>query len=46
MPSPRSQPDIQRDEPGRTLNIVYNIQEGPRTYIERIEISGNTTDAR
>jgi outer membrane protein insertion porin family len=36
------QPDIQRDEPGRTLNIVYNIQEGPRTYIERIEISGNT----
>jgi outer membrane protein insertion porin family len=36
------QPDIQRDEPTRTLNIVYNIQEGPRAYIERIEISGNT----
>jgi outer membrane protein insertion porin family len=36
------QPDIQRDEPTRTLDIVYNIQEGPRTYIERIEISGNT----
>jgi len=36
------QPDIQRDEAKRTLNIVYNVQEGPRSYIERIEISGNT----
>jgi outer membrane protein insertion porin family len=36
------QPDIQRDEPNRTLNIVYTMQQGPRTYIERIEISGNT----
>lgn len=36
------QPDIQRDEPNRTLNIVYKIEEGPRTYIERIEIIGNT----
>ena len=25
----------------RTLNITYNIVEGPRTYIERIDIVGN-----
>jgi outer membrane protein insertion porin family len=36
------EPDIQRDPASRTLSIVYNIQEGPRTYIERIEIVGNT----
>ena len=31
-----------RRGPNRTLNITYNIQEGPRTYIERIDIVGNT----
>jgi outer membrane protein insertion porin family len=36
------EPDIQRDPAARTLSIVYNILEGPRTYIERIEIAGNT----
>ena len=38
----RVEPDIQRDPASRTLSIIYNIQEGPRTYIERIEIAGNT----
>lgn len=34
-------PEIQRNEGQGTLNIVYNIVEGQRTYIERIEIVGN-----
>ena len=38
----RVNPDIQRNEAEGTLNISYNIVEGPRTYIERIDIVGNT----
>ncbi len=34
-------PQIVRNEGQNTLNIVYNIVEGPRTYIERIDIVGN-----
>ena len=34
-------PDIQRNEGQNSLNITYNIVEGPRTYIERIDIVGN-----
>jgi outer membrane protein insertion porin family len=37
----RVNPDVQRN-PGDTLNITYNIVEGPRIYIERIDIVGNT----
>jgi outer membrane protein insertion porin family len=37
----RVEPNLQRDEANRRLNIVYNINEGPRTYIERIDIVGN-----
>ena len=36
------QPEIQRDAENHTLNITYKVQEGPRVYIERIEIVGNT----
>lgn len=36
----RVNPDVQRNA-GDTLNITYNIVEGPRTYIERIDIVGN-----
>jgi outer membrane protein insertion porin family len=36
------EPDIQRNEGQGSLNIVYNLTEGPRTYIERIDIVGNT----
>lgn len=35
-------PEIQRNEGQASLNIIYNIVEGPRTYIERIDIVGNT----
>ena len=37
----RVNPDIQRNEADATLAITYNIVEGPRTYIERIDIVGN-----
>ena len=37
----RVNPDVQRNEGQNTLNITYNIVEGPRTYIERIDIVGN-----
>jgi outer membrane protein insertion porin family len=35
-------PQINRNDGKNTLNITYNIVEGPRTYIERIDIVGNT----
>ena len=31
-----------RDFENRTISVVYTIDQGPRTYIERIEIRGNT----
>lgn len=34
-------PQIDRNEANRTLNVTYNVVEGPRTYIERIDIVGN-----
>jgi outer membrane protein insertion porin family len=34
-------PRADRDEEGRTIAVVYEIEEGPRVYIERIEIVGN-----
>ncbi|MCA3562568.1 MAG: outer membrane protein assembly factor BamA [Aestuariivirga sp.] len=37
----RVNPDIARDAGDKSLNITYNIVEGPRTYIERIDIVGN-----
>lgn len=38
----RVQPKIDRDVANRVLNISYDIQEGPRVYVERIDIIGNT----
>ena len=38
----RVQPNIDRDAANRVLNINYDIQEGPRVYVERIDIIGNT----
>jgi outer membrane protein insertion porin family len=35
-------PQISRNDGKNSLNITYNIAEGPRTYIERIDIVGNT----
>lgn len=35
-------PRIDRDPIGRTIGITYVIEEGPRVYIERINVYGNT----
>lgn len=34
-------PRAERNEEARTIDIVYEVEEGPRVYIERIEIVGN-----
>ncbi len=34
-------PRFERDQVNHTMNIVYVIDEGPRVYIERINIVGN-----
>lgn len=35
-------PRIRRDAAGRTINVVFVIDQGPRVYVERINIVGNT----
>jgi outer membrane protein insertion porin family len=37
----RAQPQINRDPASRRLDIVYQLEEGPRVYVERIDIIGN-----
>ncbi len=37
----RVRPRTDRDAAGKTINVIYAIDEGPRVYIERINISGN-----
>tara|TARA_B100000029_G_scaffold498433_1_gene567284 strand:+ start:1007 stop:3346 length:2340 start_codon:yes stop_codon:yes gene_type:complete len=34
-------PEIERDREGRQITINYNIDEGPRVYVDRINIVGN-----
>ncbi len=34
-------PNINKDREKRTISISYEIKEGPRTYVERIDILGN-----
>ena len=38
----RVEPTIVRDPENRKLSISFDFQEGPRVYVERIEIIGNT----
>ena len=35
-------PRIARDRAKKTVDLVFDITEGPRVYVERIDISGNT----
>lgn len=35
-------PNVDRDRENREINITFEVMEGPRTYVERIEIRGNT----
>jgi outer membrane protein insertion porin family len=34
-------PRVDRDPIGRTISVVYVVEQGPRVYIERINIVGN-----
>lgn len=34
-------PRVDRDAEKRTIAVTYEIQEGPRVYVERIDITGN-----
>ena len=36
------QPRIQRDRENRRVDLTFEINEAPRVFVERIEISGNT----
>ena len=38
----RIRPKVDRDEASRIISITFVIEEGPRIYIERINIVGNT----
>ena len=35
-------PNIRRNKDTLTVDVTFDIQEGPRVYVERINISGNT----
>ena len=37
----RIRPKIDRDPVSRTIGVMYNVEQGPRVYIERINIIGN-----
>lgn len=34
-------PQVQRDREKKKIAVTFNIQEGPRVFVERIDISGN-----
>jgi outer membrane protein insertion porin family len=36
------EPKVDRDPASATMKLTYDITEGPRTYVERIDIIGNT----
>jgi outer membrane protein insertion porin family len=35
-------PNIRRNKDNLTVDVTFDVQEGPRVYVERINISGNT----
>lgn len=35
-------PNTMQDTPNRLVNVVFEVTEGPETYVERINIAGNT----
>lgn len=35
-------PEFRRDAETRTMAITFNVGESPRTYVERIDVNGNT----
>ncbi|NVK18124.1 MAG: outer membrane protein assembly factor BamA [Methylocystaceae bacterium] len=41
FPFVRISPDVQRNTDERTIDLTFNIEEGPRIFVERINIQGN-----
>jgi outer membrane protein insertion porin family len=37
------EPEVIRNERDQTLDVVFHIKKGPRVFVERIDIEGNTT---
>ncbi|MDE2229351.1 MAG: outer membrane protein assembly factor BamA [Alphaproteobacteria bacterium] len=35
------QPRVKRDATTHTIDVTYDVKEGPRVYVERIDITGN-----
>jgi outer membrane protein insertion porin family len=35
-------PRVKRDKDKKTIDVSFDVQEGPRVYVERINIKGNT----
>jgi len=35
------QPQLRRDRAAQTIDVAYEVNEGPRVYVERIEITSN-----
>jgi outer membrane protein insertion porin family len=40
--TPDVRPDFNRDKDARTMGVVFKIQQAPRVYVERIDVTGNT----
>jgi outer membrane protein insertion porin family len=36
-------PEFDKDREGKTIGVTYDVSEGPRIFVERINISGNET---
>ena len=34
-------PQVDRDRQGKKINLTFRVQEGPRVFVERIDIGGN-----
>ncbi|ADP72150.1 outer membrane protein assembly complex, YaeT protein [Rhodomicrobium vannielii ATCC 17100] len=41
-PFAQVRPRIDRDPVRRTISVAFVVEDGPRAYVERVEISGNT----
>jgi outer membrane protein insertion porin family len=42
FPFAQATPRVSRDAAARRIDIAFTIDQGPRTYVERIDIHGNT----
>jgi outer membrane protein insertion porin family len=42
FPFAQAAPRITRDAAGKRIEVAFTIEQGPRTYVERIDIRGNT----